>query len=194
MSKCTFCGTELPEGASFCPSCGKQTARTISGEPFQGDSFVKTGEQTASPADFPMKWHNFLMVVMIIGAVLIIINGLTAMSGLQYDLQGASASHLYSYYPGLRAVDILYGIALIGTGGFQIVVRNRLHAFRREGPRMMTILYAVSIAYLVVYGLTASAVTGISIWGDLWGSIVGNIVMMIINYNYYEKRKALFVN
>lgn len=187
MKQCSKCGKELPDETRFCPECGADV---------RGDSgYEKPADSTPSPLDYPMKWHNFLMVVMIIGAILTMISGATTMAGMQYERAGVSASRVYAYYDGLKTCDMCYGIATIAIGVFQIITRNRLKQFRSNGPSSLRILYILGIVVSIVYVAWASSIAKINLMDASYtGSLISNVVMLIANSVYYSKRSALFVN
>lgn len=143
--------------------------------------------------DRGMRWHSFLMVFMIIGGVLTIISGLTTIVGAQYAATDYTAEWYYKVYPGLRTTDLVSGILWIGLGGFQIVVRCLLHAYKRSGITAMWVLYIASLLVSIFYLASASSATGISFFNSQTaGQLISTIVMMIINGTYYGKRADLF--
>ena len=210
MKHCSSCGAELEENAVFCPRCGascKEAApvnlekpdgsRTESQAGSQTDSRpyrAGTPYNTADPLGYPMKWHRFLMVVMLIGAVITIFNGFTSLTGYNYNTsEGLTAEMVYRAYPSLKAIDILYGVAVIALGVYQIFVRNQLNAFRVNGPRMLDWLYIGSLTVNIVYLALASNATKISLFNDSsLITLAGNAGMFIINHIYYSKRRDLF--
>ena len=61
----------------------------------------------------PMKWHNFLMIAMVISAVLAICSGLNTLTGWDFGDANLHASRIYNLYPELKSGEMLYGIALV---------------------------------------------------------------------------------
>ena len=60
---------------------------------------------------------------------------------------------------------------------------------------MFMVYYLLGIAGQVLYAVTVSSVIRMNAANaSLYGNVAGSIVMMIINYIYYNKRKELFVN
>ena len=182
MKKCRNCGAEMSEFDRLCPHCGADNE-----EP---ETEIRE-EPRPDPAAYPMRWHKFLMVVMIIGAVLNAISGIRVASG---SVNG----EYYGEFPGLQGCDRFCGFATIILAVFQLYTRNSLNAFRKEGPALITILYAAGLAINVIYMLMASAAIPGSI-GELFdlsnvSPLLLSLVMLTANYIYYKKRKALFVN
>ena len=197
MKICDKCGAEIEGKNNFCPYCG---ARCESGQGIER-SVYHPAEAAPEPEvkanDYPMKWHNFLMVVMPLGAALTIFNGIKFMSGIQYhdSSRALDASYVYSVFPGLKACDLFYGIAMAALGVFQFVAWNRLYHYREKGPASIKVLYISYIISGVIYMIWASSVTGNGLSGaSFFENIVSSVIMLIVNNIYYSKRKALFVN
>ena len=196
MKTCVNCGAQLEEQNNFCPHCGTKCEQAAPayqpadpyGQP--SESHPETGADR-----YPMKWHKFLMVVMIIGAVLTVINGASTMAGWHYTREGVDVSWVYWRYPGLKSCDMVYGVVLIALGVFQFIVRNRLNQFRSNAPGSLKMLYIISIAASLVYLAWASAATGMNMFDSTnLGTAVGNLIFLFINSSYYTKRSDLFVN
>ena len=185
MKKCFSCGAEMEDRARFCPRCG-------------APSEVKEEEHPeivleARAGNYPMKWHNFQMVVMIIGAILSVVNGFNTLTGNTYLSQGVSADQVYAVYPGLKSCDVVYGIAVIALGVYEWIVRNKLHKFSASGPSMLKSLYIASIAAELLYLAAASSATYLNMFtASTLGSIAGSVIFFIINSIYYSRRKELF--
>ena len=222
MKKCEGCGAYYSDFDRICPHCGREDASLAAEEESrrEPEKAPETGEPqeapewkpaTWEPADsdgnepfesphtegqkapaFKMKWHMFMMITMIVGAVLTVVNAYEVMTFPQES---------YGAYPQLKTYDTIYGIACIATAVFQLLVRNRLNAFRKEGPKLLMILYGVNLAVNGVYMLgVRQAFSGVS--SEMTGFLdtqlivqsVAIVVMAGINWNYYRKRKSLFVN
>ena len=152
-------------------------------------------ESRTPPPEYPMKWHKFLMVVMIIGAIFMIINGASLLTGTEYSRNGADAETVYRLYPGLKACDIFYGAVLIAIGVFEFIVRNRLNQFRQNGPFSLKILYGLSITASILYMLWFTSVTSSNAFTNSnLASLATSVALLIINSSYYAKRSELFVN
>ena len=194
MRKCGKCGAVISDREDVCPYCGADYVEPAAEETVESRP-GETAFQETPVNRHPMKWHNFLMVTMIIGAVLTIINGITSISGMAYTSQGLDASQVYSYYPGLRSTDLLYGFAAICIGVFQLYVRNQLHAFRQNAPGKLKILYIVSLAADIIDLDTVSSMLKVSAFDTSSLAMMGStIASFIINTIYYSKRSDLFVN
>ena len=193
MKTCSHCGAEIDEKNKFCPHCGAQCENTQEAESQVYQSSENIPESRINP--YPMRWHNFQMVMMIIGSILTVINGISIMSGTEYTRQGLVASSVYSSYPGLKSCDMFYGVVVIALGVFQFIVRNRLKQFRRNGPSSLRIMYILAIGAHLIYLVWASSATSINLFNSSnLGSIASSVILMIINSVYYSKRSELFIN
>ena len=149
----------------------------------------------SEPDRFPMKWHRFQMVIMIIGSVITMIGGITYITGYAYTQQGFMAGDVYQTFPGLKACDVVYGIATIALGVFQLFVRNQLNQFRVNAPRLLTILYIAAIAIQLIYMAAASSATGVNLFtASTLGSVGGTVLFLFINSVYYSRRRELFTH
>ena len=134
------------------------------------------------------------MVVMVLGGIIAIVNGLNTITGMAYLQTGYSSSQIYSFYPELKSCDMVYGIITIAIGIFEFVVRSRLNKFKSNGPSSLTIMYVIAIVSLFIYLAWASSATKINMMtSSNLGSLVSNIIFLIVNGIYYSKRRELFV-
>lgn len=199
MKTCVHCGSVIEDKCRFCPNCG---AKCEDGQPAQGpavqlpaDSPQAESGAEAPAGSYPMRWHRFLMVMMVIGGVLTVANGLTAMTGSSYLIDGLEAEYIYSAFPGVKTCDQVYGVALIAIGVFEFIVRGRLRSFQRSGPLSMKVMYILSIAANLIYLAAASSVTSIRmISSSFRESAVFSLVLLVINSIYYGRRRDMFVN
>ena len=212
MKNCINCGAQIDESNKFCPHCGTkcesyqeaeilvhQSADSLSedGQPAYSDTTMENSSETPPSSDqYPMKWHNFQMVVMILGGISSVGIGLATLMGSAYLTRGINSDMVYYKFPGLKGCDIFYGIVLIALGVFEFIVRNRLCKFKANGPSSLKTLYVLSIIGILIYIGWASSATGINLFtskSDM-GSMIGSVLFMIINSIYYSKRSSLFIN
>lgn len=150
-------------------------------------------EKSTPAPSFPMKWHNFLIYFSLwAGGILNVLTGLTYLTGTVY---GSDADFIYRYYDGLKGLDMLYGVALIGLGVLLIITRFKLAGHKSSGPFMLTISYVATLVISVLYGLIASGISGLSLLELINPVSIGtSIAMIFINKSYYDKRSSLFIN
>ena len=174
-----------------CPDCEKEYAANFSTGKRKTTS--ETGGESGS--QFPMEWHKFLMVVMIIGAVVTVINGLLYITGFVYERNGVTSAQVYSTFPGIKSCDTVYGICLILVGVFQIIVRNHLHGFKKDALCLLVCLFSISLTINIFYQVIASFVADINpLDASVLGTVIGTLLYMIPTIVYYQKRSVLFVN
>ena len=209
MQKCEGCGAYFSDFDKVCPHCGRasglvpqeeesgerDTAETLSETPWQPaasrqeephrpypqeDQGVFT-EPARNPA-YQLKWHKFLMFVLVLGAVGNIFTGLTM---------------IIDPAPGSAAADILFGIACVGLGIFQLYVRNRMAAFKKGSPMLLLVLYgaktALDILSMITTGQSFFAAAEIDLKSSLYVYVISMAGFMLLNHFYYQKRKELFV-
>lgn len=202
MKTCIHCGAQMDDTCNFCPNCGTRCndQNDMERSVYQPYEEPRESVPEVRAEQYPMKWHKFLMVVMIISAVFTIINGISFIAGFEYSeyqftKYGASASMVYNAFPGLKTCDTFYGVAMIALGVFEFTARNRLKQFRMNGPGSLKIMYVLSIGACIIYLIWASAVTKINLLnGANLASLGISVLLLVINSVYYSKRSALFVN
>ena len=108
------------------------------------------------------------------------------MTGSIYETEQIDPLTVYSLFPGVKAVDIVYGILLLVLAVFMIVTRFQLSGLKKNGPKIaIAIIYAVLISCTTDYmAFDASTVS----------QCVLPIVMAIVNKVYFDRRKDIFVN
>ena len=198
MKNCVNCGAEIEDQNKFCPHCGtscENGQEIVSSESTPIES-VPEVQNEPGPQSNPhsMKWHNFLMVTMIIGGILTILNGVNTMMGSEYISVGYDSAQVYRAFPGLKSCDIFYGIAMIALGVYEFIVRSRLNNFRINAPTSLKIMFVLSIMANLIYLAWASSVTGTSLFNSSnIGSLLVSVLFLIINSVYYSRRSELFV-
>lgn len=187
-----------------CSNCGTQNS--LPEEIVSADGQKLT--YAPSVENYPMKWFKFLIYFSLFaGCVLNLLNGLNALNGVQYE--GYKAA-IYEAIPGLQSADTFYGIALIAMAVYVLITRFVLAGYRKAGPGMYLGYLAAGIVIVFIYSVMLSGIepTTIRIDTDIWsyieytysfswsqniGNIIANIVMLICNAIYFNKRKELFI-
>lgn len=159
-------------------------------------------ENNAAPVEnvnpHSMKWHKFLIYFSLwAGAVLNVIAAFSRFTGSMYG-SSSEANMVYSYFSGLKAIDVLFGVVMIAIALFSIATRFALAGYKAAGPKMLMGLYIIDAAVSIVYLVVASMVTGIA-FGELIdpstiSSLVTSAAMVFVNKAYYDKRAELFIN
>ncbi len=195
MRKCGKCGAVISDREDVCPYCGADYEEPAPGAENPENQTWEPYTAGETAAEHPMKWHKFLMVTMIIGAVLTAMNGISLLSGTAYTSQGLDVNSVYNAYPGMKSMDMLFGFGAICIGVFEFYVRNQLNRFRRNALSRLKILYIASLAYDVIYLYTVSSILNVNAFDiSSLGMIGSTVASFIINTIYYSKRSDLFVN
>ncbi len=146
-----------------------------------------------------MKWYKFLIYfALFAGAVLNLISGVSYLNGTFHDselgYEGAT-KHVYLLYPGLKTADILYGIAIIIIAVLAVVTRFALAKYKKNGPTLLLVYYAVGVVAGAIYTVAAKCIISENV--DFTSAIISlgiSVGMVILNKIYFDKRKHLFVN
>lgn len=218
---CRFCGNEIPEGGQFCANCGKAVEAEADSQPdaqqasapqpeTQQSYNSQPGGQQPYPQvqvnpvqNRPMAWFKFIIYFQLFANMVIMVyNALHGFLGIAY---GDDAALIYAFYPGLKAVDVIYGLICIALIVGAFIVRQRLAHYKKNAPMQ----YILFVAAVLVMGLlhTIAGVAVISaavpyaagagmadVAGNILGTVIGAAIFIPVNYIYFNKRKELFVN
>lgn len=173
--RCIECGKPVPEGAAFCPACGKAVE-----DKYQG---------------FSMGWYKFLINFALWLSVLA---GLVGGVSVFATLGGGNGPALYDAFPGLELASVVRGCWSLGQAVLAFAAAVQLRALRKSGPILLYVLYAAGILGGILYlALAAGAVSGALSWTDLVDgrsvlSFCLSVLMLILNVVYFKKRAVLF--
>lgn len=199
---CPKCGNLLADDAKFCSACGTTLGQEPAQSAPQGTQPPYTPVQNQVPlqnpqAARPMGWFKFLIYfALFAGALLNLISSIVFLTGAAYgDDRGA----IYLFLPSLHTVDIIVGLIMLVLAGLQIYTRFQLAGYKKNGPSLVLAVYLVSILANLFYAIAFTSIIsplGVEMeagFGEQITSIVVSVVMMIVNYIYFKKRKDLFV-
>lgn len=208
---CKNCGAELADGAKFCESCGQaveesgavaatndSTNATNTG--VYSNVFANTSENVSvdDKGKLGMKWHIALQVILALGALLNFSYCTQYFTGSVYGLDEngrAVSSYVYESFPGMKGLDMFYGVVCIALAVWGIFVIVSLHGLKKNAPIFLFCLYGANIVFSLVYLGAGTAISGINLFSpSSIGSIVGAIFMIAVNKVYYDNRKHLLVN
>ncbi|MBE5734798.1 MAG: zinc ribbon domain-containing protein [Clostridiales bacterium] len=201
---CRYCGKEVDEKATFCQHCGSQI----------GEPEVSTAEQTQQVENqqvalsqeqnqkivYPMKWWKFLVYFLLFAsAIFNVIGGIEQLTGSIYEEKPGDGmiELVYSAFPALKPIDVILGLLTIALGVFAIFVRQSLYKFKAIGPKLLLLLYAFSCLINVIYCISVFAIVpeiAKEMITDFVSTIVVSVIMIIVNNNYFNTRKELFIN
>lgn len=193
--RCPRCGTEAK--SKFCPNCGAPMGGTAGYSAGGGAGSVPSQSSNdpvyrppvssaASPNDYKLGWHKFLIYFGLWCAALLDIgNGAAAFQ---------SASEFMRYDSSYGTLFRLLGIAAVAAGIFIIYVRFQLAGFKRGAPLKLIIANGATLALNVINQLVLSSIFRSSSGEDMISGIAGGLVFLIICWKYYSNRESLFVN
>ncbi|WP_405376252.1 zinc ribbon domain-containing protein [Pseudobutyrivibrio sp.] len=174
---CNNCGTQLEEGAAFCPNCG--------------------GSVGVAPApQLGLKWAHFLSYFALwLGALLNVIVAFTVFTGSLYSAQGIEAEYVYAVLPGLKPIDMIYGVALLVLAVLGVITAVSIIKYKKNAGTLVCAMYLVSAIVAFIYLVGASSVLGqFAGNSSSVASIIVGIVMFFVNKIYFGNRKDIFVN
>ena len=135
---CTHCGTQLPDNASFCPSCGhKQTAKTTVKLTIETNADTKKPPSlTSSEWKIPVGW-----VLLVIGTCLA--------AGFVYQI--IETAHLWQYQMDSKKPTIVLGmlcgavyICIFFITGIRFIKMPKL-AYRNDRTYIIAAILAVGL-------------------------------------------------
>lgn len=210
---CRFCGKQIPDQAKFCPECGADLAPAPSVAPPEGTPFFPAApaapvEPAMPPQGTPdpaaafgviaaprrgMKWFKFIIYFQLWASLLsALIAAEKYFTGAYYE---GYADWAYSFYCGLRELDICMGILYIALGVYAVFVQRSLAKLRAKGPVMYYSFCAASIALALLNVIAASLIVGYSLFNaDIAAELAPSVILLFINIRYFNNRKHLFVN
>lgn len=147
--------------------------------------------------DMPMRWHKFLIFFLILSTLSAFGNALKMFTGLNHGSY-YDAQLYYKTFSGLKYLDVFGGIVLIIIAVLTIVTAVSLKKYKRGGPTLLVVQYAMCAIFRPLYAILCSIITKLPIEDLLDLSmpliIVVFIIFIILNMIYYKKRTHLFVN
>ena len=212
---CGRCGAELPEGSQFCTTCGQSVSgsgmaeqnminQTPVNNQYQNSQYgnyqgVNIQNSSSGYVELPMNWHKFLAYFALwLGAVVNLGSAIQAFTGSQYK---GEADRVYSLIPGLKSVDMIYAVMVFILVALQVLAAVSLIKMKKNGPLFLYLVYGMSLLSTFVYMIMINSVLSESVkdaisdlYSGMGRSIATSIIMLIVNYVYYNKRKHMFVN
>lgn len=211
---CAYCGSPAPKlpasstGSRRIPSIPKiqkpirRAASTPTDIPISPNNAPSVS--AAAGADRGMVWYHIIIYLQLFAAAVAFIGaGIVLLTGSHY---GNAATYVYALMPSLHTYDILFGISVLAFAVYCIYVRFSLAKYEQKGPTLYLWVYVLSIVlpgiYLLLYISTVGRLSSYAVESVLKSStgielvmyFVLDIVMIIVNKIYFDKRKHLFIN
>jgi hypothetical protein len=189
---CPNCGAQIIDDSAFCPYCG------TSNKAVPQSTFRPQPAAAPMVADQPpMKWFKFLIYFgLFVGALSNAATGIQMLTGSAY---GDNKELVYSFADGLQTLDMIIGIVALSLAALGIYTRFRLSGYHQNGPTLLLLTYAGSIAINAIYFIGIHMVLPDFILEStdtsslISGSIV-SVIMILVNHTYFKKRASLFEN
>ena len=209
---CPQCGAKVDNAVSN-PEVSNMTNQTVNVEQPTVQPTQQVQQPNQQPINQPMQnpvaqslgmnWYKFLIYFALFAAA--VLNFSTALMHFTGEIHNMSSkTHVdpewfYGFFPSLKGLDVFMGVIALVLCAGAILVRMNLAKFKKNGPLFYFMLIGVnivtSIIYVIAYAVILSDATReITISGQNIVTIVGNIVLLILNIIYFNKRKHLFVN
>lgn len=154
--------------------------------------------------DKPMKWYKFEVYFAILASAFInIVSGLSAITGYQYA-DTETANRVYSMIPGLKILDIVYGIILVGISAVMVVVWKQMKDFKKNAWKRYLYVFGAVMAMSAIYTLIGFFLIGnvAQQYGSAMDySLLRQSLAYLLNlvggvglrWIYYRKRDHLFI-
>lgn len=143
---------------------------------------------------FSMKYHKHLCLWLL--WVMFAINLAMAYAKLT-GMPEHSSVLVYQIAPATEIVDKVSGAFLLLAAGLTVWARFSLKAYKKSGPKLLYLIYILSIIINVIVTIWASAIAAghanLIYSGNLITAIAAPAIWLIINVKYFSKRKELFV-
>lgn len=177
----------------FCQKCGKQLLENTQRCPYCGEDLQAAQTPAAAQQPMKMKWFKFVIWVQLFLAALSSLY--TAFSLFTSSAYLGSADTIYSYYPGLKASDMIFGVIYIALIVFAIYTRQQLAHYKTNAPKLYLVFLVVVAVVSLLYAAVTSVMTGYNMFTlNVIVSLVSSVVMIVLNNIYFNKRKELFNN
>lgn len=151
-----------------------------------------------APQVHPMKYYKFVIwVQLFLSAVVGVSQGILLLTGRIYEtVSDASAELIYAFYPGMHAVNILFGLIYIALAAAAIYVRQQLAHFKTKAPDLYYIYLIAQMAATFLYAVLQDLIIagGPSGLGSAVPNLIVTIILLVLCRIYFEKRRALFCN
>ncbi|MCR4673190.1 MAG: zinc ribbon domain-containing protein [Lachnospiraceae bacterium] len=140
-----------------------------------------------------MIW-NFILsnIALVVSAASNMLVGIEFLNGTAYGT-AEYTQQVYGAYPGLKSLDMVYGIICFLIGIAAATIRLELVYLKRKGPRHLMMLYIVPVIIGVIYLLIAMGIIGeFMISWETGYQVVFAVIMVLVNRKYYGNRQDIF--
>ena len=139
-------------------------------------------------------WYNFVVKVQLWLSMLVsLTNGTRFIRGGNFD----DPSVVYNLFPGIKPLDIVFGIFSFGLVVFTFYTRTLLKRFDAKGPKYYIAIIIINAFEPCLYNIACSAITKIPFGqitdtGPLFIRMGLTVLLAAFNIYYFNKRKNYF--
>ena len=152
-----------------------------------------TMEQTVN--NRPMKWYKFeTYFLLLFEAVLCIGLAIVYLTGMQYSVQDVNPSLVYSYYPAIHIIDIVFGILSIGFALAYVYFFIIMKKMKKDAWIFYLIFIGIYGVVNFIYTFSCNIVIGSNDFYSAISPIISAAIGISLRYIYYRKRADLFKN
>ena len=168
------------------------------------------GGMNGLPKKPGMIWHYVLIVILVITSILNFFYGSRVIGAKHYG-SAAEAEAMYFYFPGLQTVDTVFGWFCVALATLGFIIAYLLYRKKKQGPLLLTLLLVLNAVAQILYfaavimlmskdrGFDAEmikqSIGQLLMNGVIWQivlTVISTVVMIVVNWIYYKKRKELF--
>lgn len=196
---CKNCGNIVGETDKFCQKCGTPIAQNTDEHVVQatGQPGGKVNQQTVQKP-LGMKWYKFVVNVQLFLSMFVCLyNAITYFTGT-VDGTKEQWEVIYTVYPKLKILNIIFGVIQLLYIGFLAVIRYRLVKFKKNAPTLYIINFLIQIILEFAWFTILATYTGMNSDDSssiAAGMIVKNfwvVIYLLLNMVYFKKRKFMF--
>ena len=175
---CPHCDAPNADSATRCSSCGAALTPKAETAEYHPTENVNVPQ-------LPMKWYYFLIYVdLFLSALLHLVSAvLTALLPWHYGV----------HTPGAILCTVIAAVSSLALCAYVLVVRSFLARYRKRGP-MLYYIYLAADALIPLLTLLLNALLCPILNQDATLSVpVINLIVLALNYTYFDKRRAYFI-
>lgn len=132
--------------------------------------------------------HGYLYLV----AILSVVIGVVEIGGQIY---ADMTARFYEIFPMLQLVNVFFGVMQLAFAVIALYVRDRLAKWKANAPLLLLLYQIFYVFYYMTYILGTSLVLGTPALDWLSGGyILLQIVLIVINKIYFDKRRDDFID
>ncbi|MDE5994056.1 MAG: zinc ribbon domain-containing protein [Oscillospiraceae bacterium] len=196
---CKNCGNLISEADKFCQSCGAPIAQdTIAPASQTSETLESQVSQQAVQNPIGMKWYKFVVnVQLFLSMLMCVYNGYMYLSGTMYGGE-EEREIVYTVFPKLKTLDIVFGIIYIIYIGFLIIIRYRLVKFKKNAPTLYILNFLIQNVLEWVWVVNANSYVSKSgsdlsfSSSDMVFRLIFCLIYILLNIVYFRKRKFMF--